>query len=153
MIKRNIKKTLIFHPKIALKTMPEAYLQKVVEKPVRANLVFRRSGDLGPQKSSRVRPDDLLGASKTHLLAPWDPSVLLLIVRMVSKRVPRSSCDPSGTLRRLPRGPQRPLQEQFCINFGVIFEQLWGVFFCGTLLASKPPRASAGCAKRKQFYY
>ena len=124
-----MKKTLIFRPKIALKTMLQACLQKVIGKQVRANTFFRRSGDFGPKKSSRVRPDHLLGASKTHLLAPWDPSVLLLIVRTVSKRVPRSSCDPSGTLRRLPRSPQRPLQEQFCINFGFIFEQLWGVFF------------------------
>ena len=41
--------------------MPEACLQKVVRKQVRANAFFRRSGVFGLQKTIRVRPGRSFG--------------------------------------------------------------------------------------------
>ena len=61
--------------------MPEACLQKVVGKPVRANAFFRRLGDMGPQKTIRVRPDDFLGTPA----GPQDPSRRPIVRRALKK--------------------------------------------------------------------
>ena len=102
---------------MAPETMPEACVQKVVRKPVRANAFFRRSGVLGPKQTIRVRPEGIFGVPKSRPFSNHQSTFCarnsffsVFFARARSGRVP-------DRFRRL-RGPSRTgFQEDFLAFF------------------------------------